>query len=493
MATCAGGNCGYKCNTGYTACGGACVDEQHDPANCGGCGATYACTGGESCVSGKCACTGTNHVCSGNCVSNDENACGASCTKCPAPTNGVAGCNGTSCTTSCPTAPNTTYCSASNLCTDLQSDANNCSACGMACTGGQQCVGGSCQCKAGQTLCAGNCSDFQTDPNNCGSCGHSCLGGTCSGGLCQPILVGQTSGYVYGIGLDASNVYFTNGTGGCPSPNFCGGVCKCPLPAGCGGVAPVIATWTGYAGAIAYDAPAGMLYVEDVNAGNVRRVGIDGTVYYTTSGGGTGGEDAIDGTYVYAGQAAGVGRYNQATGALVNQPFIPTPSEIAIGVWYDAPSGHLAIAAGNGPSGGEMLDCVASTASCTHVPAGSGFYQPWVITVQGGTIYMGAQGSGAPYNDAGLFTAPVGNATSFKPQATGAAYAGVLSITTDSSNVYFSAGYSSTAGGLYKCPLSGCVGGSATLVVPGYEANVMATDSTFLYFGIPGSVYKVAK
>jgi hypothetical protein len=34
------------------------------------------------------------------------------------------------------------------------------------------------------------CTNTTTDAANCGTCGHSCLGGTCSGGICQPLLLG---------------------------------------------------------------------------------------------------------------------------------------------------------------------------------------------------------------------------------------------------------------------------------------------------------------
>ena len=66
----------------------------------------------------------------------------------------------------------------SSVCVNTQTDANNCGACGNACTNGQSCVSGSCTvvCPAGETACAGQCVNIQSDRNNCGSCGE-CLRG----------------------------------------------------------------------------------------------------------------------------------------------------------------------------------------------------------------------------------------------------------------------------------------------------------------------------
>jgi hypothetical protein len=35
-----------------------------------------------------------------------------------------------------------------------------------------------------------SCTNTTTDALNCGSCGHSCLGAACTGGICQPLLLG---------------------------------------------------------------------------------------------------------------------------------------------------------------------------------------------------------------------------------------------------------------------------------------------------------------
>jgi len=79
---------------------------------------------------------------------------------------------------------------------DVATDANNCGACGVACSAAHAasaCVAGSCTvqaCDAGYGDCDGNGADgcetnLGTDVNNCGACATECdAGRTCSDGLC---------------------------------------------------------------------------------------------------------------------------------------------------------------------------------------------------------------------------------------------------------------------------------------------------------------------
>ena len=47
------------------------------------------------------------------------------------------------------------------------------------------------------------------DSHNCGSCGHDCLGGACASGVCQPMVIAASQTAVWGIAVDADNVYFS--------------------------------------------------------------------------------------------------------------------------------------------------------------------------------------------------------------------------------------------------------------------------------------------
>jgi hypothetical protein len=84
---------------------------------------------------------------------------------------------------------------------DLQTDANNCGACGTRCATGFSC-------------CAGTCIDPKTNAANCGSCGMKCGSGLscCSGGCVNETSSGQSCG---ACGVNCGN------SGAC-----CGSTCK---------------------------------------------------------------------------------------------------------------------------------------------------------------------------------------------------------------------------------------------------------------------------
>jgi hypothetical protein len=76
--TCIDGACGVQCNTGFVACGGACVNLLSSSTHCGRCGNT--CLVGQSCLVGSCNsdCVPPALRCEGSCVSfsTDVRHCG---------------------------------------------------------------------------------------------------------------------------------------------------------------------------------------------------------------------------------------------------------------------------------------------------------------------------------------------------------------------------------------------------------------------------------
>jgi hypothetical protein len=186
-----GGGCGGT----DVICGGACVDLQVDPANCGVCG--DACPPGILCSLGSCWCEcPAGMIVCGDCTclnpATDPSNCGACGVACGP--NGA--CVGGACG-AC--KPHFADCdgNAGNGCeVDTSSDAKNCGACGALCAGPNgavACIGGTCGCAGCQpgfancdNICANGCEiNTSVDPKNCGTCGHACAAGqVCTGGTC---------------------------------------------------------------------------------------------------------------------------------------------------------------------------------------------------------------------------------------------------------------------------------------------------------------------
>ncbi|KXT18739.1 hypothetical protein AC579_2671 [Pseudocercospora musae] len=100
-------------------------------------------------------------------------------------------------------APTPTLCGTDpGVCTNLQTDTQNCGTCGKACNSIYTCNSGVCGCPADKpTLCPRQvtvickfcpvsstklCTNTMTDATNCGGCGNLCTGETpnCHGGSC---------------------------------------------------------------------------------------------------------------------------------------------------------------------------------------------------------------------------------------------------------------------------------------------------------------------
>ena len=117
------------------------------------------------CPEGRCvSCPVGQHACANRCVSNfDVATCGTACTPCPAPNNGVATCDGTTCGIRC----NPGF----NACGNNCFSNNDPSRCGPSCTrctapsnGTPRCIAGACNwdCNAGLIVCGFSCRT-----NNC--------------------------------------------------------------------------------------------------------------------------------------------------------------------------------------------------------------------------------------------------------------------------------------------------------------------------------------
>ncbi len=202
-ALCQAGSCKLQCNPNFDDCdatpGNGCeVNLSSDPKHCGGCNAPCPTppigATGQNCGKGNCVCPAGRFACNADpgvaCVYNDKDPkfCGSTCKLCP----DGDGCSSGSCFTPV-CAYGLTKCS--GQCVSLDSDWDNCGACGNTCDFTETCVKGNCimkaaglECPSSHKSCFDDCALTGLDAANCGSCGTQCIPGrACMAGVCAPL------------------------------------------------------------------------------------------------------------------------------------------------------------------------------------------------------------------------------------------------------------------------------------------------------------------
>jgi len=135
------------------------------------------------CAPGYATCALSTFTCDVN-LQTDNNNCGACGVVCP---NGGAVLNARSVCTDgqCKLTCNTGYADCNGIlddgCEQILDDVENCGACGHVCPTGEPCRDiapfvpiGKCGCPDGQTWCGSACVDLDSSDANCGACGHVC-------------------------------------------------------------------------------------------------------------------------------------------------------------------------------------------------------------------------------------------------------------------------------------------------------------------------------
>ena len=189
-----GGSGGIVATGGRIATGGT----AGAPPSCTGCGANQVCVGG-SCVDvpNECPCPmgsycdlATNR-CSIGCVADEHcdvgQICDTAARMCRAGCRDDASCGpgficeNLTCRAGCRVDMD---CSAGQACVG-NACAAGCRTSDECTVSGATCVGGACQCGAGESPCNGTCVNTDTSEEHCGECNVPCTGGTCSGGSCS--------------------------------------------------------------------------------------------------------------------------------------------------------------------------------------------------------------------------------------------------------------------------------------------------------------------
>ncbi len=171
-----------ECPLNETDCQGTCVLLAESIEHCGQCG--RACPTGFLCSDGECGCP--QDICSGACVELSESL--EHCGECNSPCStqipdAEVHCSDGQCVVEC-SESGLTPCDEQGLCADLDSEVENCGACGEQCpdtiSGAESvCISGECgyECEVPtHTLCEedGLCTDLDSDRRHCGACGNRC-------------------------------------------------------------------------------------------------------------------------------------------------------------------------------------------------------------------------------------------------------------------------------------------------------------------------------
>ena len=223
-----GTNCTRDAGGFGVCCDGTCVDTGSDPLNCDQCG--NACPRSAICRASTCVLGAAQATCfDGGCPAGLACAGGYYCGTLACAAGEVGGLCALSVTA------NQAGMCCSGACVSVSSDDMNCGACGRSCVDGGFCFNRSCEpnpscansraglrCRLTESslggCCGSSCLDLDSDPQNCGACGEECpVDGTCLDGGC--------------VSPDGGPESCVTGDGGalCPSGTLCvGGGCLAP-------------------------------------------------------------------------------------------------------------------------------------------------------------------------------------------------------------------------------------------------------------------------
>jgi hypothetical protein len=454
-----------SCNSPSIVCGNSCIDPTQDPdfcgasGNCQGANVGTNCTATfgfrETCVSGQCVCASPYVVCGGQCID--------------------------------PTSTSTN-CGASGNCQGANA--------GTSCLPGYSCASSVCTCAAPDTICpsTGNpmsCNYLQSDPQNCGACGHSCLGGTCSAGVCQPGLL-QNMVLAEDVAVDANSVYFSV-LGNGANVYSCGGLTSCASPTlvvSNSAQPPILSAslaqvsssggWLYYVGKQYNSNGTAVLEAKETTTG-------PGTAYVT--GLQYGGILATDATNAYYSAAfAGSPGTSILEWSPLSPPSMPTPSPAISGLGGQLvdisvdPSQVYVLDATNS----KVVACaLAHNCGATPTTIASGLTLPSSVSSNGASVFIA--------DSKGIHKCPTTGCTTNPPPSI-TNYSGTQ-VLADANNVYFN-----NSGTIYSCSASAATCTTPTTVVTptmlggGSVSQMAQLGTTALYLvASNGSLYVMPK
>ena len=321
-------------------------------------------------------------------------------------------------------------------------------------------------------VCGGQCVVLQTNAQNCGACGHVCgANSVCAGGACSVLPAPTQLSDAACLAIDASNVYFTNGR----VLNSMAGVFRAPLM---GGVPTVMAMGgtldqpRGIAldqNSVFFTTPtqvwradkngnpnAQPIVTTTNNAGAI--VADTSSIYWVTMG------DGVLWRADKNGQSTT--SLTQATGStragMFQSLLLDGPNHMAY--WTDPVQGVVAR---------WDLNLSMPTAPTSWV---AGQSRPFGIALAGMTLHWANNMAGT------LVRGSTAMQTSTQVVS---AQTAIHSVATDGANVYYS-----YQGGVRKVPIAG---GNATQVAQAPNATCLAVDNAYVYFMSTNQIWRAPK
>jgi len=335
---------------------------------------------------------------------------------------------------------------------------------------------------SGDSGCSPNLDE---DPSNCGRCGHSCLGGTCTGGVCDPIVLASGQPNAFGLAVGGGYVYW--------AAYNAGAIKRCPVT-GCGASPQTIAQISGSLtmGLVidSKNAYFSAKVASNVTLGTVYSVPLDGSAQPAQLA------TNLDHPVWLGIDTSSVYWSNWGDGRIMSCPLgssCPSPTTI-----HTQPGGPNAGPNGIASTGtavywvsddGSARRC--SIGSCaTPVVYATGLSSPQAITVDVINAYWTNQ-VGSTVQKCQL------SGCNNSPTLVASNEAGAEGIAVDTTGIY----WTDATGGLVRmCPAAGCGSGPVTLASGLVQPANVVLDADAVYvtvYGTPGngdgSVIKIPK